>query len=149
MKNYFCLLIKIHNDNTRKFQIISNEIENYLSINHQKYKEKINIYAEDKNPSQNQLNWFVKTFDFFSSKSYCFLDVYEKPNKKRHIIFLLIFSCFMLSVLGLMLFEIFYLKPCNFSILNTAIGEKSDNQNFNYSVPFMIIMAQFSQTIPG
>ena len=66
MKNYFCLLIKIHNDNTRKFQIISNEIENYLSINHQKYKEKINIYAEDKNPSQNQLNWFVKTFDFFS-----------------------------------------------------------------------------------
>ena len=49
----------------------------------------------------------------------------------------------MLSVLVLFLFEIFYLKPYNDTILNTAVGENTANKNFNYSIPFMIIMPQF------
>ena len=141
MKNYLFSLIKIKNENTRKFTILSEKIDDYLSIDKivKTYKE--NEILEKK---KNKINWFIKTFDLFSKESYFFFDIYDKTNKKINIFFLLLFcSLIMFTILGFIIYEIFYLKLWDSAILNTAIGEMSDMENFHYSVPMMIIVPQF------
>ena len=133
MKNYFFSLAKINNETTRQFQIILNEIEDFLSINQivNKYK-KTNVYSNEKNLYQEKMKCFVQIFDFFSEKNYFFLDIYEKPNQKTKKNFLLFFCVLMFFVFGLLLFEIFYLKPYHYSIVNTAIG----GSTFSLFCPF-------------
>ena len=67
MKNYLLSFLKINNEKTRKFNIISNEIDDFLSINNivKKYKKNC-IYPDVQNhDDQYQLNKFVKIFDLF------------------------------------------------------------------------------------